>query len=248
MPDLLHIGVLLVAGVAAGFVNTLAGGGSLLTLPALMLAGLPASVANGTNRVAILTASLTSVSAFARAGRLPVLATARLLPPTLAGAALGAWTASVTPDHVLEPVLLVTMVAVALLLALRPRLLDPAAREGERPGGWLALVYLFGAGWYGGFLQAGVGFVLLAVLAGALRYDLVRANAIKIALVLPWTVVVLAIFLAHDLVRWVPGLILGAGTALGGWLGVRFALRRTAWLRWVVLAAVTISALAIALR
>lgn len=216
-----------------------------------MLTGLPASVANGTNRIAILMAAVAGITGYKQAGKLPARAVVRLLPATLAGAAAGAWVASVTPDAVLEPVLLGTMVVMAVLLAVRPKLLAPGVGEAEQAAGapgWRPMLYLFGAGLYGGFLQAGVGFILLAVLAGVLRYDLVRANALKVTLILPWTLVVLAIFAYHDLVRWLPGLVLGLGMATGGYLGVRFAVRKSDWLRWAVLITVLGSVVAAASR
>ena len=79
--------MLVVTGLAAGFINTIAGGGSLLSLPALMITGLPASVANGTNRIAILMAAVAGITGYKQAGKLPARAVLRLLPPTLAGAA-----------------------------------------------------------------------------------------------------------------------------------------------------------------
>ena len=97
-------------------------------------------------------------------------------------------------------------------------------------------------------MQAGVGFVFLAVLAGGMRLDLVRANAVKVTLVLVYTVVVLGIFLAADLVRWVPGLILAAASMAGARLGVLFAVERAHLLRWALLAAVVLSSVALLMR
>ncbi|MEX2335606.1 MAG: sulfite exporter TauE/SafE family protein, partial [Pseudohongiella sp.] len=83
---------------------------------------------------------------------------------------------------------------------------------------------LFFAGIYGGFVQAGVGFILLAALAGGLRYDLERANALKMVCTLAFTSISLLIFIWFDLVEWVPGLILAVGTMLGSYFSVRFAI------------------------
>ncbi|MEZ4265033.1 MAG: sulfite exporter TauE/SafE family protein [Myxococcota bacterium] len=236
------------AGLAAGFINTLAGGGSLLTLPVLMLTGLDASVANATNRVGVLTGSLAASHAFVRSRHLDPREVARLAGPTLLGAAVGALAAALVPSDTLEPILLATLVAMALLLALRPSILAPSADELPREPTGRALAELAAAGFYAGFLQAGVGFILLAVLAGRLRHGLVRANALKVALVLPLTVVALAIFWWQGLIEWVPGLAVGLGTAAGARLGVRFAVRHSAALRWLVLAAVCALAVAVALR
>ncbi|MGM0574467.1 MAG: sulfite exporter TauE/SafE family protein [Myxococcota bacterium] len=244
------VALLVGSGLLAGFINTVAGGGSLLTLPALMLTGLDASVANGTNRVGILFQTGTATHAFLRSGHLPVRAAARLLLPALAGTVLGSWSASVTPDRILEPVLLSVLVGMALLMVARPALLTPPGDEEipRRARGPGAMLQLVGAGFYAGFVQAGVGFVLLAVLAGGLRYDLVRSNGIKVALVLVLTVANLAIFVAAGQVRWIPGLVLAASAVVGALLGVRLAVRHTGALRWVVLVAVIAAAVAVALR
>ncbi|MCB9729885.1 MAG: sulfite exporter TauE/SafE family protein [Deltaproteobacteria bacterium] len=236
------------AGLVAGFINTLAGGGSLLTLPALMLTGLDASVANATNRIGVLTGSVAASHAFVRSRQLDPRQVARLAVPTLGGAALGALAAAFVPTAALEPILLATLVVMALVLALRPSILTASPGEAPREPGPRALVELAAAGFYAGFLQAGVGFILLAVLAGRLRHDLVRANALKVALVLPLTVVALGIFWWKGLVRWGPGLTVGVATAVGARLGVGFALRYAAALRWLVLAAVIVLAVAVALR
>ncbi len=236
------------AGLAAGFINTLAGGGSLLTLPALMLTGLDASVANATNRIGVLSGSLSASYSFARSRHLDPRVVARLAGPMLIGAAAGALAAAKVPSHTLEPILLATLVGMALLLALRPSILAPAPDEAPREPGPQALLELAAAGFYAGFLQAGIGFILLAVLAGRLRHDLVRANALKVALVLPLTAVAIGIFWWQGLIRWVPGLTLGLASAIGARLAVRFAVRHTAALRWLVLVAVTVLAVAVALR
>ncbi len=252
LPSTGQIVFIVLAGLVAGFVNTVAGGGSLLALPALMFAGLPASVANGTNRVAILVQSLVAATSFHRAGKLPWRALEALILPTLAGAGVGAGLAAVLPGEVLQPALLVILVGMAVLLVARPELVAPASPTGDgseaRALGAKDQLALFGAGIYGGFVQAGVGFVFLAVLAGGLRFDLVRANALKVALVLVYTVVVLGIFLAADLVRWVPGLILAASSVAGARLGVRLSVERADLLRWVLLVAVIGSAAVLLLR
>jgi len=115
----------------------------------------------------------------------------------------------------------------------------------EGPAVWASL---FVAGLYGGFLQAGVGFVFLAVLAGMLRIDLARANALKVALVLPYTLLALAIFALADQVDWAIGALLGISSAAGAWAGVNVAITHTEWLRWLVLGIVVTCALATGLR
>jgi hypothetical protein len=223
----LTIGLLLATGFLAGIVNTLAGGGSNLTIPALMVMGLPADIANATNRVGVLLQSLAAVAGFRRHDRLDTADAVPVLVPNILGGLLGALLAAWLPVSWLKPLLLGTMIGMSALILLRPTVVAPPPgtvprRANAHLPGWLAL---FAAGVYGGFVQAGVGFVLIAALAGALRYDLVRANALKMLCSSTFTVVALGVFIADDLVLWLPGLLLGASTMLGATLAVRVALR-----------------------
>lgn len=242
---------LLAAGLAAGFVNTMAGGGSNLALPALMLLGLPADVANGTNRVSIVAQSVSGAFFFHRAGKLDTAAVGPVLAPTLLGSFVGSMVAAHVPETWLKPILLVTMLSVALLMVLKPKRMvgepdETPKRFNERPMG---LVALFGAGLYGGFVQAGVGFLLLGVLGGMLRYDLVRANALKLICTLVFGVVSLSVFVWAGQVSWVPGIVLAAASIVGSQVGVRFAVRvNPAVIRWIVFAAVLVASVAALLK
>lgn len=235
--DALHLVLLIVSGVAAGFVNTIAGGGSIFTLPALILLGIPADVANGTNRVGVLMQSAAAVRGFKRHDKLDQSAMLPILVPTIVGSLIGSFAASVIPAQVLKPVLLGTMMAMTLLIVLKPSTIpssdEQALTPKQRPS---ALIWLFFAGLYGGFVQAGVGFILLTALAGVLRYDLLRANALKMLCTMVFSVVALAIFILQNQVLWIPGLIVGVGSIVGVQLSVRFAIsakQRT--LKWILL-------------
>ena len=222
--DGLELAALLAAGLVAGCINTIAGGGSMLTLPALVLVGLPVDVANGTNRVAVVMQSLAGAWRFDKAGVVEWGTVRRVLLPTIAGAVIGAIVAAyVVPEEYLGPVLFGTMLVVALVFLFRPPV-DSADGE-ERAPHVLSPLGLFGAGLYGGFVQAGVGLVLLAVLTGLTRRSLVEANALKLVVVLAFTLVALGVFVVAGQVRWVHGLILSGATVAGALLGVRFALK-----------------------
>ena len=247
--DITMLAVLVVAGIAAGFVNTIAGGGSLLTLPALMLVGLPANMANASNRLCIVTQSVSGVIGFHRKGKLATGAIGGVLLPTLLGAGTGASIAAVAPNAVLRPVLLGTLVLVAVLLAVRPNLVTAEADDEPQPVGLRAWLGLFAAGAYAGFIQAGVGFVLLAVLGGLLRFDLVRANALKLVCTTVYGVVALAIFVYAGQVVWFPAAILALATVIGSQLGVRFAVNVSAnVIRRIVLVAVVASVAAVIVK
>ncbi len=218
--------LLLAVGLAAGVINTLAGGGSNLTLPALMVMGLPADVANATNRVGVLLQSLTGVRGFDQHGQLPRADLWSVLRPTLIGSVFGAIAAAYIPVAYLKPILLSAMVGMALIILVRPAVIAPPPGTPVRQvkGCPQAFWGLFAAGVYGGFVQAGVGFVLIGALAGTLRYDLVKTNALKMLCTAALTVAALAVFIWQDLVAWLPGLILGLGSILGAKIGVRLAL------------------------
>jgi len=238
------IAALLITGLIAGFVNTLAGGGSMLTLPALMMLGLPADIANATNRVGVLLQSLVAARGFKKYDRLDTNAILPMMLPTLLGAFLGSILASYLPVWILKPTLLVCMVAMALVMLIAPNLLIP--EEGVKPHAIkdkpMGFVMLFLAGVYGGFVQAGVGFILLAALAGVLRYDLVRANALKMVATIFFCIVALGVFVIRDQVMWIPGLILSVGTMTGAAISVKFALNVSqSTLKWILFVMVSIS-------
>jgi uncharacterized protein len=247
----LEIVILVGTGLAAGFINTLAGAGSLLTIPALMLLGMPADVANATNRVSVLATCVSGAVGFTRAGKLE---RGRILPiaaPAVVGAIVGAWAASRVPEPVLRGILLVTMIAMGALLVASPRVLAPD--EGTEPVDVrrrpLSLLWLFLAGLYGGFVQAGVGLLLLAILGGVLRYDLIRANALKIVITGVFTAAALIVFIVLGKILWAPGAILAASTVVGAQLGVRFALRLgQGAVRWIVLLMVAAMVLAVIVK
>ncbi len=224
--NITYLVVLIVIGTFAGTINILAGGGSNLTLPTLMIMGMPPEVANASNRVGIFVQSLVGMRGFNKHGMLVTEDLPHIMIPTLAGGVIGGLLASFAPSYILKPLLLGTMLSMALLILIRPTAIAPEsgtpfARMRDTPGAWIGLGL---AGIYGGFVQAGVGFVLLAALAGTLRYDLVRANALKLVCTLGFTIVALAIFIARDQVDWIPALVLTVGYIIGAQLGVRIAI------------------------
>ncbi len=219
--------LLSITGFLAGGINTVAGGGSNLTLPALMILGLPADIANGTNRVAITLQCIVGLAGYDKHGTLDRPALLPVLIPSVTGGFCGALAAAVIPNLFLKPILLGTILLMALVILLRPSVIAPPPgtqnlSPADNRGAWWGL---FAAGLYGGFVQAGVGFILLAALAGGLRYDLLRANALKTACALAFTGVALIVFIAFDQVWWVPGLILAAGSMAGAHLAVKIAVR-----------------------
>ena len=233
--SLLHILVLLVLGYFAGIINILAGGGSNLTLPALMILGMPADVANATNRIGIFLQGAWGIKGFHGHGALPLHDIRDIFIPLGIGGILGALAASYAPLTYLKPVLLITMISMSLIILIRPSVVMPEAGTIPRlvkdtPSAWLTL---FISGFYGSFIQAGVGFVLIMALAGSLRYDLLKTNALKLVCTLGFTAIALVIFILRDQVSWIPGLILASSMMLGAHHGVKFATKAQAsHLKW----------------
>jgi uncharacterized protein len=232
------------AGVIAGFINTLAGSGSLLTLPLLIFIGLPPVVANGTNRIAIMLQSLVGSYGFRKQGVLNVKTGLWLGIPSVAGSVAGALIAVSIDNTMMERVVGIIMVVMFFVVLLKP---DAwlKGRPGKEMAGpvWLNFIIFFLIGVYGGFVQAGVGFFLLGGLVLGAGLDLVRANAIKNFLVFLYTPFALAVYVIDKQVDYKAGLILSIGSMTGAWLGTKSAVSwGPAFIRYVLLVAVLISA------
>jgi len=239
-------GLELLALVGAGFVasvlNVIAGGGSFLTLPLLIFFGLPAVDANGTNRLGVLAQNVGGVWGFHRHRVLDWRFALRVAVPALAGAAFGTWLALRTGDRDFRRILATLMVGVTLytLLDHRGR---AAAALARLPGREIVLGLAFVlAGIYAGFVQAGVGFFILA-LTTASGLDLVRGNGVKVLVILATTCLSLALFAWDGRVDWVAGAALAAGSFAGSLVGVRLTvLKGHAWVQGVVTAAIVVFA------
>lgn len=232
--------ILVLGGGAAGFINTLAGGGSAITIPILNeMVGI--STANGTNRIAILAANLSAVAGFQKGKAVPWQRVVPLLPPTVVGAAFGAWVASRTDPAILRQVFAIVLLLVAASVVARPsRWVEE--RDAALTEPWRSLAFL-AIGFYGGFVQAGVGFLLLAglVLGGGLT--LVNGNAAKVVLVSAYTPVALLLFARAAQVDWGVGAVLAVGQMTGAWIAARLAVTKgAAWIRWVLVAAAIVAA------
>ncbi len=226
--------LLLVVGFVASTLNTIAGGGSFLTLPLLMFMGLPAPAANATNRLGVLAQNVGAVWGFHRYRVLDWEWALGAAVPTAVGSGLGAWLALGVGDREFRRMLAILMLGVCLwtLLDGGGRSLQTAGALKHRP--WLVKAGFFLVGVYGGFIQAGIGFLVLALTTVA-GFDLVRGNAIKVLAVLLQTLVALGIFLAAGQVRWQEGALLAVGGILGSLVGVHLTvLKGHRWLKAVV--------------
>jgi len=224
--------LLLSGGLAAGFINTLAGGGSAITVP-IMTEIVGISVANGTNRIAILLANASALTRFQRGDVVPWRRLSRLIAPTVVGAAAGAWVATQTSGDLFKKIFAVVLVLVAGSVLARPsRWVEGHERDIGEP--WRSLLFL-GVGFYGGFVQAGVGFLVLGALVLGSGMDLVGGNAAKVALILCYTPVALVLFASASQVDLRVGLVLSVGQMSGAWIAARLAILKGAgWIRWVL--------------
>jgi uncharacterized membrane protein YfcA len=243
-PYLWQVPVLVLVGVVAGFLNVLAGGGSLLTLPLLIFFGLPVATANGTNRIAIFCQNIFAITGFKRQGIFPIRIALICTPPALIGSYIGANMAITVDEMLFRRILAVVMIGVLIFM-----IIDPLKRlqRSEMPMTPIRLAVLivsfFGIGVYGGFVQAGVGFIIIT---GLLVHglDLVRINAIKVLVIFAFTIVALGVFVVHGQVDYVLGLALATGNSLGGWFATHIAVKKGhEWIKRFVIVTVLIFAL-----
>jgi len=239
-----QIPALALVGVVAGFLNVLAGGGSLLTLPLLIFFGLPAATANGTNRVAIFCQNIFAITGFKKKGVFPIRLALLCIPPALLGSYLGANLAVTVDEMLFRRLLALVMVGVLVFMAIDPMKRFRCEEVQMTPPRLFVLILSFSAvGVYGGFVQAGVGFLIItALLVHGL--DLVRINAVKVLVIFAFTVVALGVFIVHGQVNYVLGLSLAAGNSVGGWIGTHFAVEKGhEWIKRFVIITVLVFAL-----
>ncbi|MDW3179072.1 MAG: TSUP family transporter [Acidimicrobiia bacterium] len=211
---------LIVGGFAAGVINTMAGGGSALTVPLLVLAGVPGTMANGSNRVGVLTSNGAAVLAFLHSGVDTIRRAAPILLPTVVGSLIGSFGISQLADDTFETVFGFLLIPIIILTIFKPK---PAIDAEPWPKAVILLVFL-GVGLYGGAFQAGVGLVMLAALTRA-GFDLVSANSVKVLINLTVTVIALPVFIIQGKVMWLPAIILALGYTVGGWGGAKMAVQ-----------------------
>lgn len=237
--------LLILLGICSGFINMFAGGGSMLVVPFLIFLGLPANVANATNRVAILLQNLVSTATFRQRKVLDFRTDYKLLIPTTLGSIAGAFTAVDIHEDILQKVIGGLLVILFFMILLDPNTWVKAnADKAKAKNPVIRFLIFFGIGFYGGFIQIGVGFFMLAGLVLGCGFDLLKANALKIVLILIYTVIALVIFMGYGLIDWRTGLILSCGNMLGAWIGTRLSVKWGAkYIRYILLLALIVVAL-----
>ena len=226
-PQLWQAALLVGVGVVAGFLNVLAGGGSLLTIPVMVFLGMPGPVANGTNRIAILAQNISAIRAFSNKGfsdfKLSLTLSACALPGAVVGALLGTQLQGVWFNRILALVMLGVMLVMYLDKS------SPNQASGTQPSRTQMIrghIMMVGVGFWGGFIQIGVGFIIMPVLNRVMGLDLVRTNMHKVFIIATYTVAALAVFSSQVPIMWAAGAALAVGTSIGGYLGANASVIR----------------------
>ncbi len=228
-PTIIHFLLLFAGGIIAGFMNVVAGGGSMLTIPMMVMMGLPGAVANGTNRIAILAQNITASINFFKNKRSNLRLSFSLAMCAVPGAVIGAHYGSLLNGIAFNQVVAVIMViGLVLMLVGEDDYKNPVAvSEESRKRRYLVGHFLmFFVGIFGGFIQIGVGLILMPLLYRVMRLDLIAINSHKVFIVLCYTIVSLIIFANRVEIAWAMGLALALGNSVGGWLGASATIKK----------------------
>lgn len=243
--DLYEIPLVIITGFAAAFLNTVGGGGSLFSVPILTFLGLPITSANATSRVAILFQNIFAVGGFRSKGiELPWPYSLYLGLSSLCGGLIGALLASRIADEVFNKIFVGVMILSVFLIVYDPFKTKGAERLNFKSQ-LTGVFFFFFIGIYGGFVQAGIGFLIIAVLSLVNNLSLVKSNYVKVFSAIIYTAVSIAVFAYEGKILWLTGLILAVGHALGGWYASRWSVNKgDVWIKRVMI----ISILAMAIK
>jgi len=235
--------LIIAIGVVAGFLNTMAGGGSLISLPLLIFLGLPANMANGTNRIAILLQNVVGAGSFKQQKILDFKIGFQLGLPAVIGSFIGAMLAVDINEDLMRKIIAGVLVMMFFMIIYKPEKWLKGDDKAKSKPGLLKMIVFFFIGMYGGFIQAGVGFFLLAGLVLGAGYDLVKANALKVFIVLLYTPIALVVFMYNNQVDYAAGLILAVGNMIGAFIAARMAVQKGAkFIRIILLVTLIVTA------
>ncbi len=241
--DFYSVFILFITGVLAGFLNVNAGGGSALALPVLLFMGLDGATANGTNRIAILIQNISAVFAYRQEKIRGFYIGLKLASITLPGAIAGAIFAVNINDLWFKRILAFIMIGIVFSI-IKPKSVKTEFVNDVGNIPLKAYLFLFAIGFYGGFIQMGVGFLIMAVLYAQLHLTLVKVNMYKVTIILFYTIPALIIFIVTKNIDWILGFVLALGNAFGGWIGVKLAIKKgDKLIRAILIIAITVMAL-----
>ncbi len=237
--ELQEIALIVAVGFIAGMINTLAGGGSLLTLPLLIFMGLPATVANATNRIALFIQNIFAVSGFKSKGVSSFPYSFWLAGSAILGSIIGAKLAVDISDEFFKKVLAVVMILVVIMTVFKPGGKHSGIEDLSRKKTIIGTIIFFFLGIYGGFIQAGIGFLIIATLTTVNKFSLVKTNAIKVFVIMAYSFSAIVVFALEGKVNWQYGLILAAGNSTGAWFTSRWSVKAgDKFVRWFLVVAV----------
>jgi len=243
----LHYLIAIGAGFVAGILNTLAGSGSLITLPFFLFLGLPAHVANGTNRVGILTQTFAAAITLYRRGKINLGKDVYFIIPTVLGSIVGAMIAVRIPEDAMRITIGVVMVLLLLIFIFRyEALLQPGNSPVTKLKLISAHILLFIIGIYGGFIQLGLGIFTLSALLLVLNYSFHHANVLKSIMNFFLTLPAFLIFAWNDQINWKIGAIVAIGQTAGAWVAARFSTDNKSadvWIKRLLIVMTFVSAL-----
>ncbi len=225
MTEELKLLFLFFIGTFSGIINVNAGGGSSITLPALIFIGLESSIANGTNRIGILIQNLFAVSSFRNQNIHQFRESFSLAIFTLPGAIIGAILSIKINNQWFQRILAIVMIGIVLTILFTHSSNKFKQILSKKKKSWLIYPMMLGIGFYGGFIQIGVGFLLMASLFHLLKLDLIRVNMHKVFIICLYTLPALTVFIVTDNIHWQSGCALASGMALGGWIGARIVIK-----------------------
>jgi len=235
--------ILFFIGIGAGFINTLAGGGSIITVSTMILFGVPSTIANGTNRIALLFQNTSATLNFKQKGYFDVKANIAFAIPAVIGAIIGSNIAVQISDEAFNKALAVIMIVILIEMIVRPKIKKEKKQESKNVNIVVGSILFFFVGLYGGIMQAGVGFVIIGVLGLVSNYDLVKINAIKVFVIGAYTISALIVFIINDKVDYKLGIIIAVGNAIGAYLGSNFAVAKgDKWIKIILSITIVIMA------
>ncbi len=219
--------ILLICGIVAGFINTIAGGGSLLTLPILIFMGLPSNIANGTNRIAIFMQNIFSISGFKSRGVSDFKYSSWLSISALIGSIIGAKIAVNIDENLFNKLLSIIIIFVVGTIIFDKKSIKNEVINLKIKKKIISIILFFFVGIYGGFIHAGVGFLILSILSNFNGIKLSKANSIKVFVVFIYTFFALIVFIMENKINWTLGINLGIGNSLGGWIASRWSYNKS---------------------
>lgn len=242
---IIEYSLIILAGILAGFINTLAGGGSMISLSLLLILGLPATIANGTNRMSVFFQTSSSVTTFWRQKMFTTRKIWWLILPATIGSIAGAWVAVGINSDALEIAMVIIMAFMLVFIFIKPeRWMKENTAFLEKKIQWWQVLLFFAVGLYAGFLQVGVGYFLLMALVLGVGFELVKANAVKNLVILFSAAVSLVIFVFSDQVNYLYGILLSIGSIAGAYIASMMAIKKGGkFIRWVIVASVILAVL-----